>query len=63
MDGKLERILETGQGRLGLVGNEKTFTLVPWRSGMDQGLGRELTVKRRTHGVDWELGRGKGLSR
>lgn len=63
MGGRLESILETGQGRLGLVGNDKSFTLVPWRAGMDQGLGRELTVKRRTHGVDWNLGRSRGIVR
>jgi hypothetical protein len=38
------------------------FQLVPWRPALEQHLGRQITgVMTPGGGVDWSLGRGRGL--
>jgi type IV secretory pathway VirD2 relaxase len=61
--GKFEKIIESHQGRLALVGTETRFALTPMRAKKGSALGRELTVTRKGQSIDWAFGRKRGPSR
>jgi type IV secretory pathway VirD2 relaxase len=65
LEGKFERAIGLAQGRMALVGNEKAFALVPWRSGLDHRRGQSLVIEQKSGGISWTLpgGRPRGLSR
>jgi type IV secretory pathway VirD2 relaxase len=49
-------------GRFAMIDNGLGFQLVPWRPALDQHLGRHITgAMTPGGGVDWTLGRGRGL--
>jgi len=51
-------------GRFAMIDDGLGFQLVPWRPALDQQLGRQITgTMTRGGGVDWQLGRGRGLGR
>ncbi len=64
-EGRLESHVDLAAGRMAIIGNEKEFALVPWRSGLGRQMGRELTIKRTASGIGWsiDMGRSRGLSR
>ncbi|MGC6499867.1 MAG: DUF3363 domain-containing protein [Henriciella sp.] len=64
-DGRYEAAVDLGNRRLAVIGNEKAFTLVPWRPEIERHHGREMIVQRTAKGVSWTIGigRNKGLSR
>lgn len=61
--GRFEKIIDMHQGRMALVGQEGAFTLVRMRAGMGAGLGRDISLTRKTTGIDWVMGRERGPSR
>lgn len=63
--GLVEGHVDLAAGRMAIIGNDKQFALVPWRSALGRQMGRELTVQRTARGIGWTLGigRSKGLSR
>lgn len=63
--GLLEEHVDLASGRMAIIGNDKQFALVPWRTALGRQMGREMTVQRTARGIGWTLGRGrsKGLSR
>ena len=48
---------------MALVGQEGAFTLVRMRTGMGAGLGRDISLTRKSTGIDWMMGRERGPSR
>ncbi|MEO7470446.1 MAG: DUF3363 domain-containing protein [Sphingobium limneticum] len=49
-------------GRFAMIDDGMGFQLVPWRPAIDQHLGRHITgTMTPGSGVDWALGRGRGL--
>ncbi|MDB5575383.1 MAG: hypothetical protein JWR80_559 [Bradyrhizobium sp.] len=51
-------------GRFAMIDNGLGFQLVPWRPALDSHLGRHVTgVMSPGGGIDWTLGRGRGLGR
>lgn len=51
-------------GRFAMIDDGLGFQLVPWRPALDQHLGRQVTgVLSPGGGVDWSLGRSRGLGR
>lgn len=40
----------------------REFTLVPWRPVLERAVGRSVTGIVRDGGIDWQLGRSRGLS-
>lgn len=64
-EGTLEGHVDLGAGRMGIVGNAREFTLVPWREALGRQIGRELSIQRTARGLSWSLGmeRARGLSR
>lgn len=50
-------------GRFAMIDDGLGFQLVPWRPAIDGQIGRQINgVMAPTGGVEWTLGRGKGLS-
>jgi type IV secretory pathway VirD2 relaxase len=60
ISGRLERRIDLASGRFALIANSREFSLVPWRSGFERHLGRELELQLKGSGVSWTLGRGRG---
>lgn len=54
LEGKFERAIGLAQGRMALVGNEKAFALVPWRSGLDHRRGQSLVIEQKSGGISFE---------
>ncbi|ADM09199.1 hypothetical protein PB2503_05632 [Parvularcula bermudensis HTCC2503] len=63
ISGVYERPVDLAQGRFALVTRSKEFTLVPWRPELERYRGAEISVKARTGGIDWSVGRSKGIGR
>jgi hypothetical protein len=62
-EGRFEKAVDLGQGRLALIGNGREFALVPWRPEMERHRGREMTITRTARGVSWTIGIGRGRER
>ena len=54
-DGRLEGHVNLAQGRMAIIGNEKAFIMVPWRSGLGRQIGREMTIERTVRGIGWTM--------
>ncbi|MBI1394302.1 MAG: DUF3363 domain-containing protein [Alphaproteobacteria bacterium] len=63
MRGVYERPVDLAQGRFALVTRSKEFTLVPWRPELERYRGAEISVKARAGGIEWTVGRAKGIGR
>jgi type IV secretory pathway VirD2 relaxase len=59
VEGRLARRVDLASGRFALLTRSRDFSLVPWRDGMERGLGRELGIELRGGRVSWSLGRGR----
>ncbi|MBA4228756.1 MAG: conjugal transfer protein TraI [Hyphomonas sp.] len=62
-EGRFEKALDLGQGRIAVVGNAKEFALVPWRPEMERHRGRDMAFRRTAAGVSWTIGIERGLER
>ncbi|AXE64165.1 hypothetical protein BBF93_07970 [Hyphomonas sp. CACIAM 19H1] len=62
-DGRFEKAIDLGQGRIAVVGNAKEFALVPWRPEMERHRGRDMEFRRTAAGVSWTIGIERGLER
>lgn len=63
ISGVYERPVDLAQGRFALVTRSKEFTLVPWRPELERYRGAEISVKARAGGIDWSVGRARGIGR
>jgi len=61
--GIYERPVNLAQGRFALVARSKEFTLVPWRMELERHRGVSIVLKRTGKGIDWTLGKQRGLGR
>lgn len=59
IDGTISRRIDLASGRFALVENAKEFTLVPWRSVLENQLGRTASGIMRVDGASWRFGRGR----
>ncbi|MBA4228684.1 MAG: conjugal transfer protein TraI [Hyphomonas sp.] len=62
-EGRFEKALDLGQGRIAVVGNAKEFALVPWRPEMERHRGRDMAFRRTTASVSWTIGIERGMER
>ncbi|MDP3458655.1 MAG: DUF3363 domain-containing protein [Hyphomonas sp.] len=60
-EGRFEKAIDLGQGRIAVVGNAKEFALVPWRPEMERHRGRDMAFRRTAAGVSWTIGIERGL--
>jgi hypothetical protein len=61
--GLYRRRVDLASGRFAMVEDGLGFRLVPWARALDRRLGQEVRGRSRDGGVDWQLGRDRGLSR
>lgn len=57
IDGRLVRRIDLASGRFALVENAKEFMLVPWRSVLENQVGKSASGIMRAEGVGWRFGR------
>ncbi|PKP79811.1 MAG: conjugal transfer protein TraI [Alphaproteobacteria bacterium HGW-Alphaproteobacteria-18] len=62
-EGRFEKAMDLGQGRMAVVGNAREFALVPWRPEMERQRGRDMAFRRTAAGVSWTIGMERGLER
>jgi len=63
ISGVYERPVDLAQGRFALVARAKEFTLVPWRPELERYRGVQISVKAHAGGIDWSVGRARGIGR
>jgi type IV secretory pathway VirD2 relaxase len=61
--GIYRRRMDLASGRFAMVEDGLGFRLVPWARVLDSRLGEEVRGRLREGGIDWDLGRDRGLSR
>ena len=59
--GVYERSITTPTGKLAVIRRQDTFTLAPWRSGLEPFKGRAVTGMIGPNRVTWALDRGRAL--
>jgi type IV secretory pathway VirD2 relaxase len=60
--GTVRERLNLASGRFAMIDNGLGFQLVPWSPSLDRQMGKHISgVMRGDGGVDWSLGRGRGL--
>ncbi|MBP6030961.1 MAG: DUF3363 domain-containing protein [Sphingobium sp.] len=60
--GTYRQRLTLASGRFAMIDDGLGFRLVPWSNGIEQQLGRQISgVVRGSGGIDWSLGRKRGL--
>ena len=61
VSGVYERAVSTPSGKLAVIRREDTFTLAPWKPGLELLRGRAVMGLVGHHRVTWTLDRGRGL--
>jgi len=60
--GTVRQRVTLASGRFAMIDNGLSFQLVPWSHSLDRQIGKHISgVMRSDGGVDWSLGRGRGL--
>ena len=59
--GTYRRRLSLASGRFAMIDDGLGFSLVPWRPALERELGRHVTGIVRSSGIEWTLGRQRGL--
>lgn len=60
--GTYRQRLTLASGRFAMIDDGLEFSLVPWSTGLERQLGRQVTgVVREAGGIDWSFGRKRGL--
>ena len=62
-EGVYERPINLAQGRFAFITKSKEFTLVPWRPELERNRGAMLTVRKTAGGIDWTVGKMRGIGR
>ena len=60
--GIYRRSVKLASGRYAMLDDGMGFSLVPWRSVIEQRLGQQIAATIKDAGVSWDLGRGRGVS-
>ena len=64
VEGTVTRKLELSHGPHAIIETQRAFYLVPWQSVHEQQWGRRIHGRVRSGGgIDWEVGRSRGLER
>lgn len=61
IEGTIGKILELASGKFSVIENSREFSLVPWRPILEKNIGRYVSGRVREGGIDWEIGRQRGL--
>jgi len=64
VSGRLAGVASLVSGRFAMIDNGLGFQLVPWQPLLEKHIGRHITgLQREDGGIEWTLGRNRGLSR
>ena len=61
IEGKLRQSMTLGTGKFAVIERARDFTLVPWRPVLDNHVGKAVSGLMRDSGINWAIGRGKGI--
>ncbi|HEX8421451.1 MAG TPA: DUF3363 domain-containing protein [Sphingomonas sp.] len=62
VSGTVKRRIDLASGRFAMIDSGMGFALVPWSPSLDREMGKHIAgVARGDGGVDWSLGRSKGI--
>jgi type IV secretory pathway VirD2 relaxase len=61
VSGVYRQRITLASGRFAMIDNGLGFQLVPWRAALDEQLGREVRGVAKAGGIEWSLGRKRGL--
>jgi hypothetical protein len=63
VSGRLTGVASLVSGRFAMIDNGLGFQLVPWQPLLERHIGRYITgLQREDGGIEWTLGRNRGLS-
>ena len=62
-EGIYEKHVDLAQGRFAIITKTKEFTLVPWRPELERARGKLMSVKQTGNGIEWTVGKARGMSR
>ena len=63
VEGTLRKGIVLGGGKYAVVDLGRDFTLVPWRPVLEKHIGKSVAGLVREGGINWTIGRGRGLER
>jgi type IV secretory pathway VirD2 relaxase len=61
IEGRLRQSVTLGSGKFAVIERSKDFTLVPWRPVLENHVGKTVSGILREYGINWTIGRGKGI--
>lgn len=61
LSGTYRERVSLASGRFAMIDDGLGFQLVPWRPALDRHLGRQVSGTVGAGGIDWTLGRGRGI--
>lgn len=61
IDGKVTRSVQLGDKKFALIERSLEFSLVPWRPVLERAIGKQVSGLMREDGIDWTIGRRRGL--
>ncbi len=61
VEGIYRRAVDLSSGKFALIERAKDFTLVPWRSVLENHLGKYVSGIQGEGGINWTIGRGRGI--
>jgi len=59
INGVFSRSLNLASGRFAVIEKSREFTLVPWRSVLERGLGKQVSGIARADSISWTIGRSR----
>lgn len=61
IDGKVTRSVQLGDKKFALIERSLEFSLVPWRPVLERAIGKQVSGLMHEDGIDWTIGRRRGL--
>jgi hypothetical protein len=61
VSGVYRQRITLASGRFAMIDDGLGFQLVPWRAALEEQLGREVKGAAKAGGIEWSLGRKRGL--
>jgi hypothetical protein len=61
VEGIYRRAVQVGDAKFALIERSRDFTLVPWKPVLERAIGRQVSGSVSAAGIDWQIGRSRGL--
>lgn len=60
VEGRFTKSIVRPEGKFAVIERQKSFSLVPWRSGFERACGKQISIEIRGRSMSWALMRGRG---